>query len=1071
MSEIIGNRYALGNELGAGGMGTVYRGLDNQTRQTVAIKQLKSGIATPETIERFKREGESLRELNHPNIVKMLDMLEHDNQHYLVMEYVSGGDLKDLIGTHGKLNYQRCVDMAIDLADALTRAHRLNIIHRDLKPANVLIGDDGVLRLTDFGVAHVGSKERVTDTDAIVGTIDYLPPEAFEGGIFDARGDIWAFGVMLFEILAGQRPFSADTLMETLQAITTAPIPDLEMLCPDVPIALIDLIYRMLERNIDARIPSVRIVGAELEAIHHGRDKMAGTQRFDTDIPDFGMLPKHNLHTQTTPFVGREHELIELEKLLKDLDIRLITILAQGGMGKTRLCLELAQQAVDANLYTDGVYFVELAPLSDADNIPNAIGDAAGYQFLGEGSPKEQLLNIMKDRQLLLVLDNFEHLPEGHGLVTDILQACPSVSIVATSRERLSQLGETLFHLSGMDFPHWETPEDALDYAAVKLFMNSAKRAQPAFELTDDNLDHVARICRLVEGMPLGIVLAASWLSILSVEEIAHEIQGGLDFLETDETDLPERQRSIRAVMDYSWQQMTEAEQNVFMKLSVFRGGFTREAAESIAKANLRILMSLVKKSFIRRDTKSGRFEIHELLRQYADEHLLELDLHDAIKDTHIAYFSEFVSDRSSEITGRNQVIAMDELDADLDNIRAAWLGAIDRRQYDRLNAMIEGLFWYRNQRGHFNEAFRLGWDKLVTADDEQPHPVAMKMFVRIHEFRHTPIANIEPGLMIARQNQDISEIVFCTIALGFALCDRANKPQQALELMQDLIKQYRHTTSEYYSGYIDAVLSTIHYSLGYFDQSREYHLLWVESMKELDNKIQVAWSSGNLKNVTHDKRELALYNTALKVFREAKVPSGESTILFNLGVLAIREHSDLEQARDYFQQAINVALDINYGDSIVTGFGCLSILASLIENYRHALHLIETLRSYNVNSLSNAAENTAMAMVSCGHGDNETAHHYFLDNLRLRSVPCDLDIGAVLLAQKGQTERAVHLLGAQTPSSIGFPLDEWKLLIRLKSELKSELGEEAYQIAWERGKTLDLQTVVQELIEEFSDN
>jgi serine/threonine-protein kinase PknK len=577
-------RYTLQHELGSGGMGVVYLAQDTLTDTKVAVKALKADVAQSEMIERFKREGEALRELNHPNIVKMLDAFEHEGQHYLVMEYVSGDDLSQRLA-RGRMPLEGIINLSIDLADALTRAHRLNIIHRDLKPANVLIGDDGVLRLTDFGVAHVGSKERVTETDAIIGTLDYLPPEAFDGRPFDARGDIWAFGVMLFEMLTGERPFKGDSLFEVMQAISTQPIPDLEALNPDCPITLIDLVYRMLERDPQTRIPSVRRVGTELEDILQGRDKAVVTKRFDTPLPDYSMRPKHNLPAQATPFVGREYELTELDKLLTDQTIRLITILAQGGMGKTRLALELAQNAVDQNLYADGVYFVELAPLSDADNIPNAIADAAGYQFLGEGSPKEQLLTILRERHLLLLLDNFEHLPEGFALVDDIIKSAPNVHIIATSRQRLSETGETLFHLSGMDFPDWETPEDALEYAAVKLLMSSAKRVRPDFELTGDNLDVVARICKLVEGMPLGIVLAASWLAVLSLSEIAEEIQKGLDFLETDETDLPERQRSIRAVMDYSWTHMSDTEQQVFMKLSVFRGGFTREASREVAGA------------------------------------------------------------------------------------------------------------------------------------------------------------------------------------------------------------------------------------------------------------------------------------------------------------------------------------------------------------------------------------------------------------------------------------------------------------------------------------------------------
>jgi len=674
--------YKLGEELGTGGMGTVYRGIDTRTETPVAIKQLKSEVATAETIERFRREGEALSDLNHPNIVKMLDTFQHEGQHYLVMEFVSGGDLKGMIDADDSLDIQQIVNMAIDLADALTRAHRLNIIHRDLKPANVLIGEDGVLRLTDFGVAHVGSQERVTDTDAIVGTIDYLPPEAFEG-TFDARGDIWAFGVMLFEMLAGERPFTGGTLFETIQAITTKPIPDLEALCPSAPVALVDLVYRMLERDPQRRMSSVRYVSAQLEDILQGRDNQPITRRFETDSQAYTTPAKHNLPAETTPFVGREHELAELQRLVEDPNMRLITIVAQGGMGKTRLLLELGRHIVGSNHFADGVHFVELAPLSDIDSIPSAIADACGIKLMEQDTPQNQLIRKLSDQNLLLLLDNYEHLPEGFSFVSDILKGASDVQIVATSRQPLSQAGEALFHLSGMDFPDWETPEDAMDYAAVKLFMNSAKRANPAFELNADNLDYVARVCKLVAGMPLGIVLSASWLTILDISEIADELQGGIDFLETDETELPERQRSIRVVMDYSWGQMTESEQTVFMKLSVFRGGFTREATKAVADANLRVLMSLVKKSLIRRDANSGRYHIHELLREYADEKLRSSD--NVYLQTKTIHAEHYIHQSAEALKSWQSEARLAELGflMELDNLKTAWDWAVEIERGD----------------------------------------------------------------------------------------------------------------------------------------------------------------------------------------------------------------------------------------------------------------------------------------------------------------------------------------------------------------------------------------------------
>src|SRR5260370_4807427 len=264
---IVGNRFELGKVLGQGGMGTVYQSLDRNSGQVVAVKRLKPELAADaDLLGRFAREAEALRLLNHPNIVKVFATLQEDDHHYIVMEYVGCGSLEDLLATP-RLPVSRVLEISLDIADALTRTHRLNIIHRDLKPANVLIAEDGTPRLTDFGVARFATHQRVTETGLTVGTLHYLSPEALNGEEVDPRTDIWAFGVMLYEMLVGQRPFDGTTPGSSLTAILTHPTPNLEAQRPDAPIALVDLVYRMLEKNRAQRIPSVRQVGAELEAI------------------------------------------------------------------------------------------------------------------------------------------------------------------------------------------------------------------------------------------------------------------------------------------------------------------------------------------------------------------------------------------------------------------------------------------------------------------------------------------------------------------------------------------------------------------------------------------------------------------------------------------------------------------------------------------------------------------------------------------------------------------------------------------------------------------------------------
>jgi serine/threonine protein kinase len=276
----LGNRYQILEKLGQGGMGEVYKALDTQTQRFVAIKQLRSQIANDATIlERFKREGQALSDLNHPNIVKMLDMIQEGSGYFLVTEFIEGGDLSTLLSEVGKLPVQQALKMGLELADALSRAHHLGIIHRDIKPANVLIANDGTLRLTDFGVARMASEERLTGTGIAVGTLDYLPPEAVNGDPVDARADLWSFGVMLYEMLTGQRPFTGSTTMIMLTSILQAEVKDIRDYSQEAPAALNELIQQMLQKDRSKRTRSARQVGAALEAILQGDEVVMHTQQ------------------------------------------------------------------------------------------------------------------------------------------------------------------------------------------------------------------------------------------------------------------------------------------------------------------------------------------------------------------------------------------------------------------------------------------------------------------------------------------------------------------------------------------------------------------------------------------------------------------------------------------------------------------------------------------------------------------------------------------------------------------------------------------------------------------------
>jgi predicted ATPase len=387
--------------------------------------------------------------------------------------------------------------------------------------------------------------------------------------------------------------------------------------------------------------------------------------------------------------------------------------------------------AAELDNYLHGVFFVPLASLELVDSIVPAVAQALGFRFYGDLEPRQQLLDYFRDKHMLLVLDNFEHLisPSGsphlegmegeEDLVTEILKAAPKVKIMVTSRAAMNIQGEHLFPVAGMDLPDHGTPSDPTDtteiiarYSSIKLYLAAARRVQPGYEATDAVIQDIARVCRLVHGMPLGILLAAAWTDLLTPAEIAAEISHSFDFLETDARDLPARQRSMRAVFDHSWRLLTESEREVMAALSVFRGGFTRRAAQQVTGASLRDLKGLVEKSLVDRPSApstmlstGGRYDMHELLRQYAAEKLAASPVAlEQARERHCAYFAGFLERRGEDLKCARQATALAEIETDAENARRAWNWAVQCGQVERLDRAMEGLFLFYERRGRYQE-------------------------------------------------------------------------------------------------------------------------------------------------------------------------------------------------------------------------------------------------------------------------------------------------------------------------------------------------------------------------------
>jgi len=420
--------------------------------------------------------------------------------------------------------------------------------------------------------------------------------------------------------------------------------------------------------------------------------------------------PPHNLPPQPTAFVGRQAELAEVARFLNNPGAQLLTLVGPGGIGKTRLALQAAARCVEPEAqyeahFADGVFVVPLAPglpgVADAPpSLIAAMADALNFSFQGPVHPQAQLLAYLREKHMLLVLDNFEHLVAEARQLGDILRLAPGIKLLVTSRVRLNLQEEWLLEVTGLDYPASADGQPAEErrpleaYSAIALFVQQARRMRPGFALDAASEPAVVRICQLAEGVPLAIELAASWLRVLSGPEILAELEHGLDFLTSSLQNIPARHRSLRAVFEHSWALLSPVEQALFRRLSAFRGGFRREAAAAVVGASLPLLAGLADKSLVRRNA-DGRYEVHELLRQYADEHLRADPAEFAqVHDQHCHYYADLLTTYQPQLRGAGPELqaAMAVLNAERENVRAAWNWAVEHRRIVEINQFMDCL-------------------------------------------------------------------------------------------------------------------------------------------------------------------------------------------------------------------------------------------------------------------------------------------------------------------------------------------------------------------------------------------
>ncbi len=956
--------YEIGTLLGAGGMGEVYRARDPRLDRTVAIKLLPAELsADSDRLHRFEREARSASALNHPNIVTIYELAKDGSAHYIAMELIEGETLRQLL-VAGSLPIRKAIEIAAQVAEGLAKAHEAGIAHRDVKPENLMVSRDGFVKILDFGLAKVASpagdqletgtlSSWQTQPGIVIGTVQYMSPEQASGAPLDFRSDQFSFGLVLYEMVTGKRAFPRNTAAEILVAIMREHAEPIAVQNPDVPAPLCWAIERCLAKDPDKRYVSTRDLARELAAIR---------ERFSEKPAQQAEPRGTNIPVQRTAFVGREKEIAAAKELLLSKDVRLLTITGPGGIGKTRLGVEIATGLLEN--FPGGIQFVPLSPLRDPALIASVIVQTLGIREAGGQSPLELLKKHFQDSShapVLFLLDNFEHLIQAAPIVADLLAIAPNLKILVTSRAALHVYGEHEFPVPALAVPdsHAKSSLDALSqFPAVALFVQRAVAARPDFELNQQNASAVIEICARLDGLPLAIELAAARVKVLSPSAMCTRLASRLQLLTGGARDLPQRQQTLRAAFDWSHDLLSPAEQKLFRRLSVFVGGCTLEGVEAVCdtKGDLELdlldgMSSMVDKSLLQQLEQANgesRFTMLETIREYAREKLEASSEEAATKRAHAAYCLVLAEEAATAESGAEGAEGRERIALEHDNFRAGLEWLTESGDADWGLRLGTALFRFWESREYLAEGRdRLGKLLCMPAAAAPTKARARALFaagVLASEQGEIAAADalMMESLVIGRQLGDKQGVVVSLNARGVLARDQGDVAL-ALSLFQESLGLWREL------GDLKAIARALSNLASVLKMQCEYDL--ARSLCEecgaifegLGDRTGVAWSLNNQGDVAREQGDLAaaraLYEQGLTIFRELGDTWGIAGTLADLGNLA-REQQNCAAALSLYRESLKIFQELDHKRGIARLLECCACSASAQRQPERSLRL-----------------------------------------------------------------------------------------------------------------------------------
>lgn len=947
---IVDGRYHLQQLIGQGATAKVYKAYQESLDRHVAIKILRPSLLEEESFqERFRLEARYVGRLQHPNIVQVYDFGTHNDNYYIAMELIEGQTLDSLLRElkekAQKLPLSQVLKIVREIGQALAYAHRREMIHRDIKPGNIMLTTNGRTMLMDFGLAKLVDAPHLTIEGKISGTPYYMAPEQIQGMPLDTRVDIYALGVVMYQMLTGRLPFSAENEMAVLfQHIRdTPPLPT--HFVPELSKGIEFITLKALAKQPGDRYQTMEKMLADLD----DPEKVAG--QITEILPSLkaSTIPPHHLPSSPTPFIGRKEELETAQNRLVQTGTRLLTLVGIGGVGKTRLALEVGRTL----LYTfpDGVFFLDLTAIQRPALLPGMIAHLINMAEEGEEALREQLLAYLSERRLLLILDNFEHLLEAASLISTILVAAPRCKILVTSREPLRLYGENLLQISPLPLPDLRqqlTFEELSRFTAVQLFADRAQAVDAEFVLTPDNIQAVAEICVRLDGLPLALELAANQIYTFSLPELVVHLNNRLSILTHGPRDRSARQQTMKGTIEWSFSLLNKTEQQAFNHLSIFSGRFSTDAAfEVVGPVSLQ---SLAQKGLLQYENAPDgklRFSMLQVIHEYAYANLTAGHAFEQLRQKHTAFYRKLAESAEPHLTGADQKDWFALLDIEHDNFRAILHRSLEGK--DPETALHFGsILWRLWAVYSYLSEGALWLESILSQTADFKTPARAKLLFgagRIALFQQKLALagqRFNQSLDLYRELPDQSGQATLLNSLG-EIAIMQDAPNQAGSLFREALALFQAEKDKTGIAQTLTHLGQLAFVQEEYEKANDFLLQSLEMGKGTATLETTAIKLNGLGEIARMQARYdeaaAYYEQALALYRQLNYSMGQAAILHNLGQVKLAQEK-FPEAAALFRQSLGLLRTME--EKVIIGWNLAGLGAALLNlgNAKHAVRL-----------------------------------------------------------------------------------------------------------------------------------